>query len=120
MQWNQVVERVEGDVVILDVQGRVGLSTDQSRLIHTIQQLLDRGRSKIVLNLAAVPHIDSSGLSEIIDGHSAARRVNANLKLCGVSPRIRELLTVTKLIDVLQVCDSELEAVGGFHGPVQG
>ena len=118
MEWSQIAERVEGDVVILDVQGRMGLSTDQGRLIHTIQQLLERGRSKIVLNLAALPHLDSSGLSEIIDGHSAARRVNANLKLCCVTPRITELLTVTKLIDVLEVHDTELEAVRGFHGHV--
>jgi anti-sigma B factor antagonist len=115
MEWSQIAERVEGDVVILDVQGRMGLSTDQGRLIHTIQQLLDLGRSKIVLNLTALPHLDSSGLSEIIDGHSAARRVNANLKLCCITPRIAELLTVTKLIDVLQVYGSEPEAVSGFH-----
>jgi anti-sigma B factor antagonist len=118
MQWSQIAERVEGDVVILDVQGRMTFSTDQGRLIHTIQRLLEGGRSKIVLNLAALPHLDSSGLSEIIDGQNAARRVNANVKLCCVSPRITELLTVTKLIDVLQVYDSELEAVRGFHGHV--
>ena len=48
MDWSQIAERVEGDVVILNVQGRMMLSTDQGRLIHTIQQLLERGRSKIV------------------------------------------------------------------------
>ena len=117
MEWSQIAERVEGDIVILDVQGRMMPSTDQGRLIHTIQQLLEAGRSKIVLNLAALVHLDSSGLSEIIDGHSAARRVNGNLKLCCVTPRITELLTITKLIDVLQVYGSELEAVSGFHQP---
>jgi anti-anti-sigma factor len=118
MEWNQIAERVEGDVVILDIQGRMALSTEQGRLIHTIHELLDRGRPKIVLNLAALAHLDSSGLSEIIDGHNAARRINSNMKLCCVSPRITELLTVTKLIDVLEVYGSELEAVGGFHGHV--
>jgi anti-sigma B factor antagonist len=118
MNWSQIAERVEGDVVILDVQGQMGLSTDQGRLIHTIQRLLDGGRSKIVLNLAALPHLDSSGLSEVIDGHNAARRVNAIVKVCCVSRRITELLTVTKLIDVLQVYGSESEAVRGFHRPV--
>jgi anti-sigma B factor antagonist len=93
----------------------MGLSADQGRLIHTIQQLLDMGRSKIVLNLAALPHLDSSGLSEIIDGQNAARRVNAIVKLCCVSPRITELLTVTKVIDVLQVYGSELETVRDFR-----
>ena len=111
MQWNKIAERVEGDVVILDIQGRMAQSTEQGRLIHTIQELLDEGRSKIVVNLAALQHLDSSGLSEIIDGHNAARRVNANVKLCGLSPRVTELLKVTKLIDVLDVHDTELEAV---------
>ena len=111
MQWSQVAERVEGDVVILDIQGRMAQSTEQGRLIHTIQELLDRGRSKIVLNLAALAHLDSSGLSEIIDGHNAARRINANVMLCGLSPRITELLKITKLIDVLDVHATELEAV---------
>ena len=118
MEWSQIAERAEGDVVILDVQGRMMLSTEQGRLIHTIQKLLEGGKSKIVLNLTALLHLDSSGLSEIIDGHTAARRVNANVKLCCVSPRIKELLTVTKLIDVLQVYGSELEAVHGFDRPV--
>jgi anti-sigma B factor antagonist len=118
MEWSQIAERVEGDVVILDVQGRMGLSTDQGRLIQTIQQLLERGRSKIVLNLSALPHLDSSGLSEIIDGHNAARRVSANMKLCCLAQRITELLTVTKLIDVLEVHATELEAVRGFRRPV--
>jgi len=111
MQWSQVAERVEGDVVILDLEGRMTMSTDQARVFHTIQQLLDRGQLKIVLNLATLPNLDSSGLSEIIDGHNAARRVNANVKLCGLSPRVTELLKVTKLIDVLDVHDTELEAV---------
>lgn len=118
MNWSQIAERVEGNVVILDVQGRMGLSTDQGRLIHTVQQLLEKGRSKIVLNLSALLHVDSSGLSEIIDGHNAARRVNASMKLCGLSPRIIELLAITKLIDVLEVCDSEPEAVHAFDRPV--
>jgi anti-anti-sigma factor len=111
MHWNQVAERVNGDVVILDVQGEMAPSTERGRLIHTIQELLDRGRSKIVVNLAALAHLDSSGLSEIIDGHNAARRVNANMKLCGLSARVTELLTVTKLIDVLDVHATEVEAV---------
>ena len=118
MQWSQIAERVGGDVVILDVQGQMAQSTDQGHLIHKIQQLLDQGRLKIVLNLAALPHLDSSGLSEIIDGQNAARRVKASVKLCCVTPRIRELLTVTKLIDVLQVYGSEPEAVGSFQPPV--
>jgi anti-sigma B factor antagonist len=115
MEWSQIAERVAGDVVILDVQGRMMPSTEQGLLIHTIQQLLEAGRSKIVLNLAALVHLDSSGLSEIIDGHTAARQAKGSLKLCGVTPRITELLTITKLIDVLQVYGSELEAVSGFQ-----
>ncbi len=117
MHWSQITERVAGDVVSLDVQGQMAISTDEGQLTHKIQQLLDQGRLKIVLNLAALPHLDSSGLSEIIDGQNAARRVKANVKLCCVTPRIRELLTVTKLIDVLQVYDSELEAVRSFQPP---
>jgi anti-sigma B factor antagonist len=115
MQWSHFAERVDGDVVILDLRGGITPFTDQRPLFHTIQQLLDRGHSKIVLNLANLPHIDSSGLSEIIDGHNAARSVNANVKLCCVSPRITELLTITKLIDVFQVYDFELEGVRSFH-----
>ena len=115
MQWSHFAERVDGDVVILDLRGGITLSTDQRPLFHRIQQLLDRGHSKIVLNLANLPNIDSSGLSEIIDGHNASRSVNANVRLCCVSPRITELLTITKLIDVLQVYDYELESIRSFH-----
>jgi anti-anti-sigma factor len=117
--WREIVERFGDDVVILDVRGGpISFSGDSSQLLNAIRQLVNRSRLKILLNLRDVHYIDSDGLSEIVEGFKTTRNAGGILKLCEVVPGFRRLLGVTNLDRVIEVFESEDEALRSFAAQV--
>jgi len=110
----QIEERAVGDVLILDVKGRITLGEGDELLKDKVNSLLNQGQKKIVLNLAAVPYIDSAGLGEIVRTYTTVSRQGGNLKLLNLTKRITDLLAITKLLTVFETYDSENEAVQSF------
>jgi anti-sigma B factor antagonist len=110
----QIEERAFGDVVVLDLKGRVMLGEGDELLKDKVNSLLNQGRKKIVLNLAEVPYIDSAGLGEIVRTYTSISRQGGRLKLLNVSKRIQDLLVITKLITIFDSYDGEAEAVKSF------
>jgi anti-sigma B factor antagonist len=109
-----VVETRSGDVTLLDVSGRITYMQGDTVLRAAIQGLVDRGLHKIVLNLAGITYLDSAGLGELVSAHTVVTRAGGNLRLCGVSGYLKELLTVTRLVTVFEIFESPDEAVGSF------
>jgi anti-sigma B factor antagonist len=107
-------ERTIGDVVVLDVKGRVQLGEGDEMLKDKVNSLLNQGRKKIVLNLAEVPYIDSAGLGEVVRTFTTVSRQGGQLKLLNLTKRITDLLAITKLLTVFDTYDSEQEAVQSF------
>jgi anti-sigma B factor antagonist len=117
--WQGVVERFVDDVVILDVRGgSISFGDDSDQLLNAVQQLVNRGRLKILLNLRDVHYIDSDGLSEIVEGFKSTRNAGGILKLCEVVTGIRRLLLVTNLDRVIEVFESEDAALRSFAARV--
>ena len=110
----QIVERTAGDVLILDVKGRITLGEGDELLKDKVNSLLNQGQKKIILNLAEVPYIDSAGLGEIVRTYTTVSRQGGNLKLLSLTKRITDLLSITKLLTVFETFDSENEAVQSF------
>jgi anti-sigma B factor antagonist len=110
----QIAERTIGDVVVLDVKGRVQLGEGDEMLKDKVNSLLNQGRKKIVLNLADVPYIDSAGLGEVVRTFTTVSRQGGQLKLLNLTKRITDLLAITKLLTVFDTYDSEQEAVQSF------
>jgi anti-sigma B factor antagonist len=110
----QIDERMVGDVVVLDVRGRVLLGEGDEILKDKVNSLLNQGNKKIVLNLADVPYIDSAGLGEIVRTFTTVSRQGGSLKLLNLTKRITDLLSITKLLTVFETYDSEQEAVQSF------
>jgi anti-sigma B factor antagonist len=110
----QIDERTIGDVVVLDVKGRVQLGEGDEMLKDKVNSLLNQGRKKIVLNLADVPYIDSAGLGEVVRTFTTVSRQGGQLKLLNLTKRITDLLAITKLLTVFDTYDSEQEAVQSF------
>ena len=110
----QIVERTAGDVLILDVKGRITLGEGDELLKDKVNSLLNQGLKKIILNLAEVPYIDSAGLGEIVRTYTTVSRQGGNLKLLSLTKRITDLLSITKLLTVFETFDSENEAVQSF------
>ena len=110
----QISERVIGDVVVLDVKGRITLGDGDELLKDKVNQLVTAGRKKIILNLADVPYVDSAGLGEIVRTYTTVSRQGGSLKLLNLTKRISDLLAITKLLTVFETFDSEEDAIKSF------
>jgi len=108
--------RLAGDVTILDVEGKILLGEGDIEIKQTIDELMKSGKKHFLLNLAKVPYIDSAGLGQIIRCFTAIRKSGGALKLLSPNPRVVDLLTVTKLVNVFDWYNEESAALGSF-GP---
>ena len=109
-----ITERKSGDVTILDVEGKILLGEGDVQLKRKIDELIERKETKLLLNLANVPYMDSGGLGEIVRSYTTVKRANGELKLLNATKRISDLLTITKLITVFEIFEDEGEAVKSF------
>lgn len=109
-----ITERKSGDVTILDVEGKILLGEGDVQLKRKIDELIERKENKLLLNLANVPYMDSGGLGEIVRSYTTVKRAGGELKLLNATKRISDLLTITKLITVFEIFESEGEGVKSF------
>jgi anti-sigma B factor antagonist len=110
----QISERAVGDVIVLDLKGKVTLGEGDELLKDKVNSLVNQGYRKIILNLADVPYIDSAGLGEIVRTYTTVSRQGGSLKLLNLTKRITDLLSITKLLTVFETFDSESDAVRSF------
>ena len=110
----QIEERAVGDVMVLDLKGKVTLGEGDELLKDKVNSLVNQGQKKIILNLAGVPYIDSAGLGEIVRTYTTVSRQGGSLKLLNLTKRITDLLSITKLLTVFETYDSENEAIRSF------
>ena len=109
-----ITERKSGDVTILDVEGKILLGEGDVQLNRKIGELIERKETKLLLNLANVPYMDSGGLGEIVRSYTTVKRAGGELKLLNATKRISDLLTITKLITVFDLFEDEAAAVASF------
>ena len=107
-------ERQAGDVTILDMTGSVRMGEGAVSLRNSIRGLNDEGKKKILLNLAGVKNIDSSGIGELIANYTTISREGGQLKLLSLTDKIRDLLVITKLLTVFDSYETEAEALNSF------
>src|SRR6187551_2312701 len=88
----QIEERAVGDVVVLDLKGKITLGEGDELLKDKVNSLVNQGRKQIVLNLADVPYIDSAGLGEVVRTYTTVKRQGGSLKLLSLTKRITALL----------------------------
>ena len=110
-----VNERQAGDVTILDLTGEVRLGDSSVALRDSVRKLADVGKKKVLLNLAGVKYIDSSGIGELIANYTTVSRQGGQLKLLNLTDRIQNLLVITKLLTVFDSYDDEAEALKSFQ-----
>lgn len=112
----KITERKVNDVTILDLAGSIRLGDDSSKLRNALRIIEGDGAKNILLNLADVSTIDSSGLGELVAGFVSIKKSGGNLKLFNLTERVSELMVITKLLTVFDVFETEEEAIAGFHG----
>lgn len=104
------------DVIIVDLDGRLVLGVGDEILRDVVNELLAEDWKKIVLNLRKVTIIDSSGIGEVVASWKLAKRFGASVKLMRPAPQIQRTLRLTQLLPLLEVFESEEEAVASFAG----
>lgn len=106
-----ITTRQAGDVTVLVMKGKITIGVGEVQLREAVRQALDAGVGKLVLNLCDVSAIDSSGVGELVSAYTTASNRGCRLKLCEMPPKITDVLTITQLITIFDVYDSEAEAV---------
>lgn len=109
-----ISERQAGDVTILDLEGKVTIGEGSVALRNAIRRLLGEGKNKILLNLAGVGYIDSSGIGELVSSFTAVKKEGGHLKLLSLTQKIQDLLAITKLLTVFDSYDDEGSALSSF------
>ena len=102
------------NVVIIDVDGKILLGEGDIEIKEIVDNLLAQGERKILLNMTKVPHIDSAGLGEMIRCFTTIRKNDGHFKLLSPNQRIKDLLHITKLLNVFDCYDSESAAIESF------
>ena len=106
--------RETGSVTIVDISGRIVLGEESAALRDMVCDLLTKGRKKILLNLADVNYIDSSGLGSLVGSFTSARRQGGELKLLNLTNKVTDLMQITKLYTVFDIPDNEAAALKSF------
>ncbi len=108
-----IIERRTNDITVLELSGNFTREGNAEFKKH-VATTLDAGTRKLILNLERVPYMDSSGLGELVACYTALRKVQGHLKLLHLTPRLQNLLVITKLSTVFEAFDSEAAAVSSF------
>jgi anti-sigma B factor antagonist len=109
-------QRRVGDVTVLDLKGRVRIGGGTVALHKSIRSLVEDGKTQILLNLRGVTYIDSSGLGELVSSQVTLSNKGGEIKLAHLTERLRELMTITKVLSVFEVYDDEPKALASFVG----
>jgi anti-sigma B factor antagonist len=110
----EINPRTNGNVTILDLRGNLTIGSGEEELTVTIARLLNEGQRYLLLNMADVPFVDSSGIGGLIKSFSRVKSDGGKLKLLNPAQTTRQLLSITGLLSVLQVFDDEETAVASF------
>jgi anti-sigma B factor antagonist len=109
--------RDAGIVTVVDLSGRIVLGDGSALMRTTIRGLLNDDRKLILLNLADVDYIDSSGIGELVSGFTAVKNKSGDLKLLHLTKKVKDLLQITKLYTVFEVFTDERTALQSFNLP---
>ena len=109
-----IASREVNGVTVLDLSGRITLGEGSVQLRDAIRGLISKGQKSILLNLAEVNYIDSSGLGELVSAFTTAKNQQADVKLLNLTKKVHDLLQLTKLYTVFDVYDDEASAIASF------
>src|ERR1700719_5174029 len=95
--------REVGEVTVIDIGVRITLGEGSALLRDLVRQYLGKGRKKILLNLAGITYIDSTGLGELVSGYRLMKSEDGEIKLLNLNKKVSDLLQITKLYTVFDI-----------------
>lgn len=110
----KIEKRKKGDVVILDLKGKILIGEGIDVLRDSINNTISEQETKVLLNFAEVPYLDSTGLGEVVRSYTSIKRAGGVVKIVNLTNKVRDLLSVTKLITVFDTFEDEDKAIESF------
>src|SRR5258708_5434628 len=107
--------REVGGVTVIDLIGRITLGEGSMLLRDLIRETLSSGHKKIVMNLAGIDYMDSTGLGELVSAYSLVKQQDGELKLMNLNKKVSDLLQIARLYAVFDIHNDESQAVASFH-----
>jgi anti-sigma B factor antagonist len=107
-------QRKIGDITIIDLQGNIMFEDGDVELRSAVASVLEAGGRKVVLNMGEVPYLDSAGLSELVRSFVAVNKRGGRLVLFDLTRKVHDLLSIAKLLSILETFESEADAVRSF------
>ncbi|MGO8732728.1 MAG: STAS domain-containing protein [Terriglobia bacterium] len=113
MSMKATIRQVDS-VTVVDISGRITLGEGCAQLRELIRGQLTKGNKRVLINLADVTYIDSSGIGELVSAYTAVTNQGGELKLLKLTQKVHDLLQITKLYTVFDVHDDEAKAIASF------
>ncbi len=112
-----IEQKMVGSVVVLELHGQLMIGDGDQLLRDKIHSLVFDKHTQIVLDLAKLSRIDSTGLGAVISAYTTVTRAGGRIVLTNLTARVSDVMSITKLLTVFDTADSVTEAVVGFSGP---
>jgi anti-sigma B factor antagonist len=113
MNMTTVTRQISG-VTIVDISGQIVFGEESAVLRAVVCDLLGEGRRRILLNLAAVDYIDSTGLGYLVSAVASARKLKGELKLLKLTSKVHDMLQITRVHTIVDIMDDEAVAIESF------
>lgn len=107
----EIQERKNGDLTVLDLEGNIIMGGGSAKLRDEIKRLIGEEKTDILLNLEKVKYIDSSGAGELLAAVGSLSEIGGHIKLISLTPKVKEVLTLSSILPVLEVYEDEASAV---------
>jgi len=101
-------------IIVIDMSGRITLGEGCTQLRELVREQLGKGKKELLLNLADITYIDSSGIGELVSAFTTVSNQGGQLKLLNLTKKVHDLLQITKLYTVFDIHDDEAKAIGTF------
>lgn len=110
----KIEKRTKNGVVILDLKGKILIGDDIAVLRNSINELVKEKKLKVLINFEQVPYLDSTGLGEIVRTYTTLKKNGGEAKIINLGAKVKDLMTITKLITVFETFDDEDRAIDSF------
>jgi len=110
----KIEKRTKGNVTIFDLRGKILIGEGIDDLRQAVNQALEAGEINLLLNFAEVPYLDSTGLGEVVRSYTTVKNRGGAVKIVNLTNKVRDLLSVTKLITVFETFEDEALALASY------
>ncbi len=110
----KIEKRKVGEILVLDLKGKILIGDGIDELREAINSTINDKETKVLLNFAEVPYLDSTGLGEVVRSYTSIKKEGGTVKIVNLTNKVKDLLSVTKLLTVFETFEDESKAIATF------